>query len=224
MTDFGLSPGHTFDSFLVSKSNAIAHAASIAVVSNPSTKDNPLFIYGATGTGKTHLLQAIGHAAQQSSRRISCQTSEELTSLYIKALQANAVSEFRAEISEFDFLMIDDIHFLVGKERTQQEFVQMFDTSISRSKRIVLTADRCPRELLGMNRDLIGLFESGLVVGLDTADKTLKISILRQRALRRGTEIPDGVLSRIASACSNARELEGALNRLVAEESLLKAR
>lgn len=223
MNDSRLNPRHTFDSFLVGKSNTAARTAALASAFNPAATDNPLFLYGAIGTGKTHLIQAIGNTIRTSSLRVWFRTSEEFTNSWIKMLRTDAMPEFRAEIENLDFLMIDDIHFLANKERTQQEFFQIFEILVSHSKRVVVTADRSPRELLGWNRNLIDLFEGGQVVSLNQADQELKTSILRQRALDHNLEIFDEVVSSIMSACSTVREIEGTLNKLVAECSLLKA-
>jgi chromosomal replication initiator protein len=223
MNDFKLNSHHTFDNFLVGKSNTAARTVALAAITNPAATGNPLFLYGATGTGKTHLIQAITNALGKSSSRVWYRTREEFTNSWIKMLRTDAMPGFKEEIENHDFLLIDDIHFLADKERTQREFLQIFEFLISHSKRLVVTADRSPQELAGWNRNLIDLFEGGQAVCLNQADQELKTAILRQRALDHDLEIFDEVGSRIASTCSTVREVEGALNKHVAECSLSKA-
>jgi chromosomal replication initiator protein len=218
-----LNPNYTFDSYVVGPANQFAHAAAMAAANSPSRTYNPLFIYGGVGLGKTHLMQAIGnHIAQKKPRaKISYITCETFTNEYIEALQNNNVTTFRKKYRKIDMLMIDDIQFLDGKQRLQEEFFHTFNTLFESHKQIVLTSDRTPSEMAGLAPRLISRFEWGLVTELGKPDVETRIAILRKKAellnLNIGNDLLDYLAERISS---NVRSLEGALIRVATFMSL----
>ena len=219
----GLSPKYTFENFVVGKANEFAHAACVAVANHPASKYNPLFIYGGVGLGKTHLLQAIGHKALQnnSSSNVCYYSSERFVNDFINYVSRQKMAEFRGRFRNVDVLLIDDIQFWAGKERTQEEFFHTFNTLYENHKQIVVTSDKFPKDIDGLEERLRSRFEWGLVADIQPPDMETKIAILRKKAKFEGIKIPDDVAHWLASAsCSNIRELEGFLNRVIAVSSL----
>ena len=217
-----LNPKYSFDSFVVGPSNSFAHAAALAVAESPARAYNPLFIYGGVGLGKTHLMQAIGHFVQPRERMKVCYTScEAFTNDYIDALQKKALVQFRKRYRGIDVLLIDDIHFLAGKERMQEEFFHTFNTLFDNHKQIVMTCDRPASEIPGLEQRLVSRFEWGLVTELETPDVETRIAILRKKQEELKLTLPDDVLSYMAEHIrSNIRRLEGALIRVASYGSL----
>jgi chromosomal replication initiator protein len=218
-----LNPNYTFDSYVVGPANQFAHAAAMAAANSPSRTYNPLFIYGGVGLGKTHLMQAIGnHIALKKPRAKICYTTcETFTNEYIDALQNNNVSAFRKKYRKIDMLMIDDIQFLDGKARLQEEFFHTFNTLFESHKQIVLTSDRTPSEMAGLAPRLISRFEWGLVTELGKPDVETRTAILRKKAELLNLNINHSLLDYLAERISsNVRSLEGALIRVATFVSL----
>jgi len=218
-----LNPNYTFDSFVVGDSTQFAHAASIAASNSRSRTYNPLFLYGDVGLGKTHLMQAIGNhiVAQKPKSKIRYLTSETFLNEYIDALKTNDIATFRAKYRKIDMLMIDDIQFLNGKTRIQEEFFHTFNTLFESHKQIILTSDRTPSELGGLEPRLISRFEWGLVAELGRPDLETRIAILRKKAELLELQVDPHLLDYLAERISsNIRSLEGALIRVASFISL----
>jgi chromosomal replication initiator protein len=217
-----LNPRYTFDTFVVGTSNQFAHAACMAVGEQLAKTYNPLFIYGGVGLGKTHLLHAIGHHARQRDPRIklSYVSSEKFTNDLINAIRFDATVEFRNRYRSVDLLLIDDIQFIAGKERTQEEFFHTFNDLYDSSKQIVVSSDRVPREIPTLEERLRSRFEWGLIADIQPPDLETKAAILRKKAQAQGVRLPDEVSLFIAKHVkSSIRELEGSLVRLAAQAS-----
>jgi len=217
--DHGLNSKFTFDRFVVGPSNRFAHAASLAVSESPAKAYNPLFIYGGVGLGKTHLMQAIGQAIRQrgASRRIVYLSSERFTNELIAAIQTKTTTRFRARYRTVDVLLVDDVHFIAEKEATQEEFFHTFNTLYDAHKQIVMSSDRSPKDIAGLEERLVSRFEWGLVTDIQPPDLETRIAILRKKAAEAGIDVPDEVTGFIAQQItSNIRELEGALIRVTA--------
>lgn len=214
-----LNPKFTFERFVVGPSNRFAHAASLAVAESPAKAYNPLFIYGGVGLGKTHLMQAIGHTILQheARRRIVFVSSEGFTNELITAIQTKSTARFRERYRTVDALLIDDIHFIAGKEATQEEFFHTFNVLYDAHKQIVMSSDRSPKEIAGLEERLVSRFEWGLVTDIQPPDLETRIAILRKKAEESQIDVSDEVTNFIAQQItSNIRELEGALIRVVA--------
>jgi chromosomal replication initiator protein len=217
-----LNPRFKFDDFIVGSSNNFAHAASLAVAQAPARAYNPLFIYGGVGLGKTHLMQAIGHHVLATSRAGVCYlSSEAFTNEYIDALQNRSLVQFRKKYRNADLLLIDDIHFLAGKERLQEEFFHTFNTLFDSHKQIVMTSDRPASEITKLEKRLVSRFEWGLVTELVPPDLETRIAILRHKQKQTQVSLPDEFITFIAeNISSNIRRLEGALIRTISYASL----
>ncbi len=219
-----LSSKYNFDSLVVGDFNQFACAASIAVAEAPGmTRYNPLYIYGGTGLGKTHIVQAMGHRILElfPTKRIMYATSEKFTSDFISSISSSSISDFTRVYRDVDVLIIDDIQFFTGKESTQEQFFHTFNTLYHQGKQIVLTSDRSPRDIKGLEERLLSRFQSGLITDLQAPDLENRTAILYKKLESEGTTLPDNVVRFIAdNVCTNIRELEGALIRLLAYASL----
>lgn len=223
-SELGLNPKYTMDAFVVGSSNRFAHAAATAVGNAPAKAYNPLFIYGGVGLGKTHLLHAVGHLALQQHPRakVLYLSSEQFTNQLITAIQTRSTVKFRERYRTVDVLLIDDVHFIAGKESTQEEFFHTFNALYEAHKQIVLCSDRPPKEIRGLEERLVSRFEWGLVTDVQPPDLETRTAILRKKAEGHNTPVPDDVTAFIAERIhSNIRELEGALIRVVAYSSLV---
>jgi len=217
-----LNPKYVFSEFIVGPSNNFAHAAAQAVAQAPARAYNPLFIYGGTGLGKTHIMQAIGHHVLATSRASVCfLTSETLLNEYIDAIQNRTLVQFRKKYRNIDLLLIDDIHFLAGKERLQEEFFHTFNALFDAHKQIIMTSDRPASEISGLEQRLVSRFEWGLVTELVPPDLETRIAILRHKQAQANVTLPDEFITYIAqNVRSNIRRLEGALVRTISYASL----
>ena len=220
-----LNARYHFDKFVIGNSNRLAHAAALAVAQAPSRAYNPLFIYGKVGLGKTHLLQAIGHHIMEhgSGLDFTYLSSEQFTNELIDSIRDDKTIQFRKKYRNTDVLVVDDIHFLAGKERTQEEFFHTFNTLYEAGKQIVLSSDRSPTEIPTLEKRLQSRFEWGLIADIQPPDLETRIAILKKKAAIDNVELPDEVAMFIAERVkSNIRKLEGCLVRLVAHCSLFK--
>jgi chromosomal replication initiator protein len=218
-----LNPKYTFETFVIGSSNRFAHAAAVAVAEAPAKAYNPLFIYGDSGLGKTHLLHAIGHYAQSFYQGVKVRyvSSEEFTNDFINMIRDGKQDGFRRRYRDVDVLLVDDIQFLENKEGTQEEFFHTFNTLHNASKQIVISSDRAPKRLVTLEDRLRSRFEWGLLTDVQPPELETRIAILRKKAVQEGLNAPPEVLEYIASRIStNIRELEGALIRVTAFASL----
>jgi chromosomal replication initiator protein len=216
-----LNPRYTFRSFIVGKSNQLAHAASLAVSENPGRIYNPLFFYGGVGLGKTHLLHAIGHVGQTNGLNVLYVTSEKFTNEIINAIRFQKTEEFRTKYRQIDILLVDDIQFIAGKESTEEEFFHTFNTLHNANKQIVVTSDRPPKAIHSLQDRLRSRFEWGLLADIQPPEYEHRLAILRSKAESLHFTIPSSVIEYVARPeCSSVRELEGALNRVIAYATL----
>jgi len=218
-----LNPRCTFDSFVVGINSQFAHAAAMAVAQAPARTYNPLFLHGSVGLGKTHLMQAIGHLIQANKKHLKVfyVTSEQFTNDYISAIQHGELAKFRKSYRQVDVLLIDDIQFLAGKDRSQEEFYHTFNALCEGSRQIVITSDSPPTEIANMEKRLTSRFEMGLTAELQLPDAETRLAILRHKMEVMPDKLSDPVLNFIAERVkTNIRRLEGALNRVAAFASL----
>jgi chromosomal replication initiator protein len=222
-SDTQLNPKYSFDNFVIGQSNRFAHAAAVAVAEAPAKAYNPLFIYGSSGLGKTHLLHAIGHYATSlyPGIRVRYVSSEEFTNDFINSIANNRGALFQSRYRNIDILLIDDIQFLQGKAETQEAFFHTFNTLHDHNKQVVITSDLPPKHLTGFEDRMRSRFEWGLITDVQAPDLETRIAILRKKALNDKLHVPDDILEFMASkVSSNIRELEGTLIRVTAFASL----
>ncbi len=214
---FAFHPNYTFENFMVGPGNRLAYRAALAVASGEGAAYNPLFIYGGVGLGKTHLLHAIGHQAMKHHRKALYVSAEDFTNDFINSIRNKRTGDFRSRYRSIDLFLIDDIQFLAGKEGVQEELFHTFNALHKNQKQIVIASDRPPRTIHPLEERLRSRFEGGLVVEIQPPDLQTRIAILKAKASQRGVELPEEVVEFIASRIrSNVRELEGALNRVIA--------
>ena len=221
--DIHFNPKNTFDTFVVGNNNNFAYAAALAVAQAPGKSYNPLFLYGGVGLGKTHLLHAIGQhvSATKKSARVAYLSSEKFTNEYIDGIQNNKLATFRKKYRQTDVLLIDDIQFLAGKERIQEEFFHTFNALHEGHKQIVLTCDRPASEIQGLEHRLVSRFEWGLVTDLQPPDIEMRLAILQKKAQMMGVTLQEDILNFLANRIrTNVRRLEGALIRVASYASL----
>jgi chromosomal replication initiator protein len=212
-----LNPRYSFESFVVGSGNRLANAACQAVAEKPARAYNPLFLYGGVGLGKTHLLHAIGNACHARGLNVLYVSSEEFTNEIINAIRTHTTQAFREKYRSADVLLVDDIQFIAGKESTQEEFFHTFNTLHGQDKQIIVSSDRPPKSLVTLEERMRSRFEWGLAADIQPPDLETRLAILRAKAERTGRVIPDDILETISRRVhSNIRELEGALNRIIA--------
>ncbi len=215
--DGGLNARYTFEAFVVGSGNRMAHAAAMSVAEMPADRYNPLFLYGGSGLGKTHLLHAIGHAARRRGLQVSYITSESFTNELIASIRSQGTEEFRNKYRHVDMLLMDDVQFIAGKESTQEEFFHTFNTLHGSNRQIVVTSDRPPKMMVTLEDRLRSRFEWGLMTDIAPPDLETRMAILQQKAAQRATNVSQDVIEFVAKQVqSNVRELEGALTRLFA--------
>src|SRR5579871_7617 len=215
----GLNPLYTFESFVEGKSNQFALAAAHQIAENPGKAYNPLFIYGGVGLGKTHLMHSVGHLIlkRNPKARIAYVHSERFVNDMVRALQHNTINEFKRQYRSVDALLIDDIQFFVGKERSQEEFFHTFNALLEGQQQVILTCDRYPKEVEGLEERLKSRFGWGLTVPVEPPELETRVAILMKKAVVEGVELPNEVAFFVAQrVSSNIRELEGALRRVIA--------
>ena len=221
-SDLRLNSRYTFSNFVVGKSNDFAHSIAQSVADSPGTSYNPLFIYGESGMGKTHLMQAIGHYVFGSKKNynIFYITTEQFTNEMIEAIRSNTTQQFRNKFRNIDLLLVDDIHFLSKKEGSQEEFFHTFNALYEKKKQIVITSDKPPKDIAGLEKRLVTRFEWGLLADLKNPDFETRVAILKKKASSEGIQLTDEVIEFIAEKVStNIRALEGSLIRILAYSS-----
>jgi chromosomal replication initiator protein len=218
-----LNPRYTFENFVVGPFNELPHAAAQAVSKNPGAVYNPLFVYGGVGLGKTHLLQAIGNEVIKNfpEKRVRYVSAEKFTSGVITSIKNHDMENFKSRYRQIDVLIIDDVQFLAGKEKTQEEFFHTFNSLYEKNKQIILSSDRPPKTIPALAERLRSRFEGGMIADISSPDFETRVAILKTKSKERGVELPDDILHYIASNIQkNIRELEGALNKLIAHQAL----
>ncbi len=213
-----LNPRYTFDNFVVGSFNELAHAAALAVADNPGFTYNPFFIYGSTGLGKTHLIQAIGNRISDGpkKKKVKYISSEKFVSSIISAIRSNNMESFKASLSPIDVLILDDVQFIAGKNKTQEEFFHVFNSLYEKNKQIVLSSDRPPNAIAELEDRLRSRFEGGMIADVSLPDYETRLVILKTKLQEKGIDLPDDVSEYIATNVKkNIRELEGALNKLL---------
>lgn len=219
----GLNPRYTFENFIVGPFNELPHAAALAVSKNPGHNYNPMFIYGGVGLGKTHLIQAIGNniIKNSSKKRVKYTSSEKFTSGVVNSIKNHDIEGFKIKYQEFDVLIIDDIQFLAGKEKTQEEFFHIFNSLYDKNKQIIISSDRLPKAIPTLEERLRSRFEGGMIADIGLPDYETRIAILKTKASERKIELAADILEYIASNIQrNIRELEGALNKLIIHQKI----
>jgi len=218
-----LNPRYLFDSFIVGPFNELSHAAASAVAKNPGVVYNPLFIYGGVGLGKTHLLQAIGNeiSKKTKNKKIRYVTSEKFTSEIVSAIQNNQIESLKGKYKAIDVLIIDDIQFLAGKEKTQEEFFHIFNVLYENNKQIILSSDCPPKAIHSLAERLKSRFEGGMIADVSAPDLETRMAILKSKSQEKKVEFSDEIYQYLANSIQkNIRELEGALNRLIVYQKL----
>lgn len=218
-----LNPRYTFESFIVGPFNELAQAAAFAAAKNPGQVYNPLFIYGGVGLGKTHLLQAVGNEVIKifPQKKVKYLPAEKFTSEVVTAIRNREIENFKLKCQKSDVLILDDVHFLAGKEKTQEEFFHTFNALYEKNKQIVLSSDRPPKAIPALTERLRSRFEGGMIADISFPDYETRVAILKAKCLERKTDFSEEVLGYIASNIQrNIREIEGALNRLIAYQKL----
>ena len=218
-----LNPKYTFDTFIVGSHNELAQAAALAITKNPGTRYNPLFIYGGVGLGKTHLLQAIGNKLRKSKKRFKIKyvPSERFTNDLVNAIANQKMDDFKNKFRKIDVLLIDDIQFIAGKDKTQEELFHTFNTLYEKNKQIVFTSDRPPKAIPSIEERLRSRFEGGMIADIEAPDFETRLAILREKNKKSSSLVSEEILRYIAEEFPhNIRELEGALNRVVARSRL----
>lgn len=223
--EYGLNSRYTFENFVIGKGNELAQAACLAVATNPGEKYNPLFIYGGVGLGKTHLLQAVGHEVLKNDRKkkLLYISAEKFTNEFIKAIKEGKMDLFKKKYRHQDLLLVDDVQFFAGKEAVQEEFFHTFNALHQKDNQIVLTSDRPPRVIPALEERLISRFEGGMIVDISPPDLETRIAILERKAKERNITLPNEIIQYIATHIqNNVRQLEGALNKIIAYHELNK--
>lgn len=213
-----LNPRYTFNNFIVGSFNELAHAAALAVADNPGFTYNPLFIYGGTGLGKTHLMQAIGNKIGESSKKekVKYISSEKFVSAIVSAIRTNSMEAFKNSLSPIDVLILDDIQFIAGKNKSQEEFFHVFNSLYEKNKQIILSSDRPPNAIPELEDRLRSRFEGGMIADVSLPDYETRLVILKAKTQEKGVDMPEEILEYIATNVKkNIRELEGALNKLL---------
>jgi chromosomal replication initiator protein len=218
-----LNPRYTFDNFIVGPFNELPHAAALAVSKNPGAVYNPLFVYGGVGLGKTHLVQALGNLIIKNfpDKKVKYIPAEKFTSGVISSIRNHDMESFKSQYRQIDVLIIDDIQFLAGKEKTQEEFFHTFNTLYEKNKQIIVSSDRPPKTIPSLAERLRSRFEGGMIADISSPDFETRVAILKSKARERTIDFPDEILHYIANNIQkNIRELEGALTRLIAYQKL----
>ncbi len=221
--DTNLNPRYTFDNFVVGSFNELAHAAALAVTDNPGFSYNPLFIYGGTGLGKTHLIEAIGNKISEDSKnkKVKYISSEKFVAGIVSAIRANNMESFKAVLAPIDVLILDDIQFIAGKNKSQEEFFHIFNSLYEKNKQIILSSDRPPNAIPELEDRLRSRFEGGMIADVSLPDYETRLVILKTKVQEKEVDIPEKILEYIAeNVKKNIRELEGALNKVLACQKL----